>query len=108
MANLLEMKIPVFSPKLKKTFHMAVKSGKYLRKIKADTQISLNGKKLLTVKIIEKLVKRAKFSIYEHAKSERNIRLLREDLANGILQVFEDHSKCRDGICNDVGRQINS
>lgn len=89
--------------KLECTNHALKNYGKHLRKIQADTHIESSGRKLLTGKKIELLIKRAKCSIYEHAKGTQNINTLREDLQNGLHHVFRDHSSCREGICNNVG-----
>lgn len=94
--------------KLECTNHALKNYGKHLRKLKADTQISLNARKLLTQKKIELLTKRAKCSIYEHAKGTKNITILRQDLENGLHHVFGDHLKCREGICHNIGEQSES
>lgn len=59
--------------KLECTNHVLKNYGKHLYKIKADTQINLNGRKLLTKSKILALTKRAKCSIYEHGKCEQKI-----------------------------------
>lgn len=94
--------------KLECTNHVLKNYGKHLRKIKTDTHINLTGRKLLTGSSIALLTKRAKCSIYDHAKNDGNVQLLKEDLQYGLHHVFGDHSKCRQGICNTVGDTSNS
>lgn len=94
--------------KVECTNHALKNYGKHLRKIKADTHVSLEGRKLLTAKKINLLTKRAKCSIYEHAKGPHNLLLLREDLRNGLHHVFGDHCKCREGICNSLGQETEN
>ncbi|KAB0803297.1 hypothetical protein PPYR_00267 [Photinus pyralis] len=90
------------------TNHALKNYGKHLRSIKSDTGISLAGRKLLTLLQIKKLTKRAKCSIYEHAKNGQNIELLQMDLINGLHHVYGDHSKCREEICNNIGDDSNN
>ncbi|KAK5644983.1 hypothetical protein RI129_006283 [Pyrocoelia pectoralis] len=85
--------------------HALKNYGKHLYKIKKDTNIKFEGRKLLTLIKINQLQKRAKCSIYEHSKNEQNVALLRQDLKNGLHHVYGDHSVCREGICNNVGDQ---
>ncbi|CAG9857125.1 unnamed protein product [Phyllotreta striolata] len=56
--------------KIECTNHALKNYGKRLRDIKKDTTIDLASKKLLTEKKMKLLLKRAKTSIYEHAKKE--------------------------------------
>lgn len=88
--------------------HALKNFGKHLHRIKKDTHIKLEGRKLLTVTKIKQLQRRAKCSIYEHSKTEKKVTLLREDLKNGLHHVYGDHSVCRQGICNSVGDQSES
>ncbi|CAG9822097.1 unnamed protein product [Phaedon cochleariae] len=87
--------------KVECTNHALKNHGKRLRSIKSDTQINLKGRKLLTIARIKLLTKRAKCSIYEHAKKTvPNVDLLRHDFKNGLHHVLGDHSNCREGIYN--------
>lgn len=104
----IKQKVPYVESvsKIECTNHALKNYGKNLRKIKSDTTIDLKGRKLLSQKKILALTKRAKCSIYEHSKKENpDVNLLRNDLRNGLHHVFGDHSVCREGICNDVGKQ---
>lgn len=95
--------------KMECTNHALKNYGKHLRKIKADTQINLKGRKLLTQTKITQLTKRAKCSIYEHAKKEnRDVSVLREDLQNGLHHVFGDHSVCRARIYNTAVGDVST
>lgn len=88
--------------KIECTNHALKNYGKRLRNIKADKAIKIEGRKLLTIKKIQMLTKRAKCSIYEHSKNgNNNVAGLREDLRNGLHHVFGDHSVCRQEICNN-------
>lgn len=89
--------------KVECTNHALKNYGKHLLKLKKDTHINVAARKLLTQSAIDHLRKRAKTSIYEHANRDQNIQLLKDDLQNGLHHVFEDHSVCREGICNSVG-----
>lgn len=90
--------------KIECTNHALKNYGKRLRSIKADTQISLEGRKLLTLAKINLLTKRAKSSIYEHAKTGADdVDLLRSDLRHGLNHIYGDHTFCRVGICNTPG-----
>lgn len=92
--------------KIECTNHALKNFGKNLRKIKSDTHINLNGRKLLTLQKIKLLTKRAKCTIYEHAKKEeRDLATFRNDLRNNLHHVFGDHEQCRAEICNNVGDQ---
>lgn len=87
--------------KSERTNHALKNYGKRLRKTKADTQINSEGRKLLTIKKINLLTKRAKCSIYEHSKTDnRNVDQLRKYLIFGLHHVFGDHSQCRAEICS--------
>lgn len=91
------------------TNHALKNYGKRLRTTKADTKINIKGRKLLTIKKINLLTKRAKCSIYEHSKSvDRNVELLARDLRLGFHHVFGDHSGCRQEICNTPGDTSNN
>ncbi|CAG9814671.1 unnamed protein product [Phaedon cochleariae] len=94
--------------KIECTNHALENYGKRLRTMKEDTQINHKRRKLLTNLKIQALTKRAKTSIYEHAKNAiHNVDLLRSDLRNGLHHVYGDHSNCREGICNTVGDMTN-
>jgi len=90
--------------KMECTNHALKNYGKHLRKTKADTSVNLEGRKLLTEKKIKLLVKRAKCSIYEHAKKQsKDVDLLRSDLRHGLHHVFGEHTNCYQEICNTPG-----
>lgn len=95
--------------KIECTNHALKNYGKNIRKVKNDTTNDAKGRKILTLKKIGALTKRAQCSIYEHAKKENpDPNLLREDLRLGLHHVFEDHSACHEGTCNDLGNQTKS
>jgi hypothetical protein len=86
------------------TNHALKNYGKHLRKVKADKTTELSGPKLLTLKKIEALTRRAKCSIYKHAKKEQpDVQQLQLDLKLSLHHVFGDHSGCRESICNNLG-----
>lgn len=91
--------------KIECTNHAIKNYGKALRKIKSDTNnVHIEARKLLTIKAIEELEKRAQNSIYENAKAD--VECLKEDLINSPFHVFQDHSRCKTYYCDSVN-EIN-
>lgn len=106
----IKEKVPYGSSvrKVECTNHALKNYGKHLYKLKKDTNLSLAGRKLLTQNAIECLQKNAKRAIQYHSEHQQNVLLLKEDLNNGLLHVFGDHTLCREEICESAGDKSNS
>lgn len=99
----IRQKVPYGQEVLKKecTNHVIKNLGKAVRNMKNDKGVNPEARKLLTIKIIEELEKRVHEAIYDNARGD--VEELKKDIANSPLHVFEDHRKCRDIYCQNVG-----
>lgn len=86
--------------------HAIKNYGKALYKIKSDTAVNVEGRKLLTVDLIKKMEKVAMKVIYVNACGD--IEKLKIDLSNGPNHSLNDHSKCEPHYCDDVGNDSKS
>ncbi|KAF2890961.1 hypothetical protein ILUMI_15212 [Ignelater luminosus] len=86
--------------------HAVKNYGKALYKIRNDTSVAASGRKLLTAKNIKVLQDIAMKVLYINAHGL--VEDLKVDLLNGPNHVYNDHSKCKQIYCENVGDKENS
>lgn len=74
--------------------------------IKRDNNYPIAARKLLTARVIKSLQRSAQKAIYNNAPGDPNSLL--EDLQNGPLHVFDDHTNCKEYYCENVGDATKS
>ncbi|KAB0790406.1 hypothetical protein PPYR_15226, partial [Photinus pyralis] len=90
--------------KIECTNHVIKNYGKRLHKMKTDTRsVSLSARKLLKADKIKDLQSIAQKAIFDNAQGD--IGSLIEDLGNGPLHTFGQHSHCKDYYCTKVGEE---
>lgn len=86
--------------KIECTNHAIKNFVKTLYKIKSDKNISIAGRRLLTIKKICDFKKHL-LAVIKFASFEKNVKHLRCDINNSIAHIFGKHDLCRRSICSE-------